>query len=153
MGVDLSALDARIDKLHRVRELLADEETRELFSDPEVMALLQHSAEGRNGHKPAQNARAEESIADNVVSSPMPGEGTIRGRVLEIARTSGKFEAKDVREKLEASGYRFAASEPMIAVNSALRYLTRKRFIRLVRVGSGRVPHVYEIRKEQPQNK
>ncbi len=149
--VNLTALEARIAKLQKVRDLLADEETCALISDPEVMALLQQVAESRNGHKPEQavTSAATEDGAGDVPA--LPGEGTLRRRVLDIARATGKFEARDVINKLEASGYKFDASDSMVAVNTALRGLIKKRLVRIARTGSGRVPHVYEARKEQLQ--
>jgi hypothetical protein len=148
--VNLTALDARIAKLQKVRDFLADDEMRELISDPEVMLLLQQAAEARNGHKPMQIVSTDDSVADSAVA--LPGEGTLRRRVLDIARAMGsRFEARDVIERLKASGFELEASNPMVAVNTALRSLIKKKLVRLARAGSGRVPHMYEARKEQLQ--
>ena len=151
MNVNLTAIDARIRKLQKLRELLNDEETLELISDPEVMAMLQPT-NGANGSKPMlpEPVTTDDTVnADAALATP--AEGSLRRRVLDIARTTGRFEARYIVEILLQTGYSFDASDPMIAVNTALRALIKKKFIKLVRAGSGRMPHTYEARKEQLQ--
>jgi hypothetical protein len=152
--VNLTVFDARITKLQKVRDLLARDETREALSDPEVLQLLQQALAETNGHGASHTVVADDSASDtaNDATVALPGEGTLRRRVLDIAQAIGsRFEARDVIERLTASGYQFDASDPMIAVNTALRSLIKKKFVRLARAGSGRVPHRYEARKEQLQ--
>jgi len=155
VAVDLTTLDAKIRRLQKLRELLTDEDTRELLSDPDTVAFIQQS---RNGNG-ARSVPAAESPIDSDDeedrSSLLPGEGSFRRKVLEIAEAcAGKFDARYILGKLNNSGHHFDADNPMIAVNTALRALQRKELVRLVRAGSGRQPHIYEaVRKEGESQK
>ncbi len=140
----IEQLDARKRKLEKLRALLNDEETRELISDPEIMNMLRGVEPHRNGSQSAAEAAPEE-----------PAEGTLRRAVLDVARAcAGKFDSRYVYEKLKIANYEFGADKPEVSIHGALIYLTspKKRFVRLVRRGSGRQPNIYEaIRKEGTQ--
>jgi hypothetical protein len=141
----IEQLDARKRKLEKLRALLNDEETRELISDPEIMTMLRGAEPHRNGNQStAETAPPEE-----------PAEGTLRRAVLDVARAcAGKFDSRYVYEKLKAANYEFGADKPEVSIHGALIYLTspKKRFVRLVRRGSGRQPNIYEaVRKEGTQ--
>ncbi len=153
MALDLQSLEGRIRKLQKLRDLLSDEETRELMADPEVLAALKESLVGTNGaseknsRKPAQDAH--KTLFDEEASeSKMPGAGTLRMAAYDVALTlRPRFKAKEVLERLEADGYKFDASDHMIAVNTAIRGLMKKGLVRLVSAGSGRKGNQYEIVK------
>jgi hypothetical protein len=149
--LDMKTIDSKIRKLQKLKELLDDEGTRELIADPELLELMRGvvasngSGNGNgNKHEPPPLA-SQESLDDE-----LPAEGSLKRKVLDAARAlPGKFNTRDVIEKLKLGGYEFGR-DPAIAVNQALRNITKKKgLIRLVRSGSGRIPHIYEaVRKE-----
>lgn len=150
--VDLKAIDARIRKLQKLKEVLADDGLRELIADPELLELMKGAvATNGNGAKsyvenPQQNTEGDENL---------PAEGSLKRKVLEAARAlPGKFNTRDIVTKLQAEGHHFDR-DAAIAVNQALRHLVGndKGLIRMVREGSGRIPHIYEaVRKEASRN-
>ena len=146
-----SAIDARIRKLEKAKQLLADESFRELIADPEILELMKEAiSTNGNGHK------ANRQIApENPEAEELPAEGSLKRKVLEAARAlPGKFNTRDIVEKLQDGGHHFER-DAATAVNQALRHLVGndKGLIRLVREGSGRIPHIYEaIRKEVAKN-
>ncbi|MGC2744527.1 MAG: hypothetical protein WA672_15230 [Candidatus Angelobacter sp.] len=156
MAVDLKAIDTRIRKLQKLRELLADDDTRELMADPEIMGFLRDSAtQNGNGNgskrsiefsqeEPEQEPEPEESV--------LPAEGSLKRAVLDVARgCEDKFDNDYIVTKMKAAHYQFTASDPHVAVNQALRGLRKGKFIRIVRRGSGRMGHIYKaIREGEP---
>lgn len=152
MAFDLQSIETRIRKLQKLRDLLSDEETRELMSDPEVLAALRETVNSANGaNKNAAKAAHEAGslFTDEVeAETKLPAEGTLRRAVFDVVMTfTGRFFARNVLEKLEESGYQFEASDHMIAVNTALRGLQHKKLVRLVAKGSGRKGNKYEVSK------
>jgi hypothetical protein len=140
MAVDLNAIDARIRKLQKLRELLADDTTRELMNDPEIMGFLRDSV-SQNGN----GGKAHIPIPEEEEDLDLPIEGTLKRTVLDTARACpDKFDINYIVAKMKAANFHFEASDPKVAVNQALRSLTKRRFIRLVRMGSGRIPNIYE---------
>jgi hypothetical protein len=147
MAIDLKQLESNIEqlevkkrKLQKLKELLSDEETRELISDPEIMSMIR----GSEAHVNGVHAKAP------VWEDPLPGEpaeGSLRAKVLEVARAcQGKFDLRYVLEKLKLENYQFDAKDPKLAIHGALNSMShpKKRLIRLVRKGSGRQPNIYE---------
>jgi hypothetical protein len=142
-----SAIDAQIRKLEKAKQLLADDSFRELIADPEILELMKAAiSTNGNGHKANRQV-----TPPNPEAEELPAEGSLKRKVLETARAlPGKFNTRDVVKKLEADGHQFER-DAAIAVNQALRHLSNpeKGWIRLVREGSGRIPHIYEaIRKD-----
>lgn len=144
MAVDLKTIDARIRKLQKLRSLLADDDTRELMADPEIMGLLRDSlASNGNGR---QNSASIEPDDDE---ERLPAEGSLKRRVLDTARTfTGKFDTRMIVDQMMRDGMTFGR-DPMLSVNQAMRHLARKNFVRLVRTGSGRQPNIYEVRRPE----
>ncbi|MFZ0300162.1 MAG: hypothetical protein WAM13_17555 [Candidatus Sulfotelmatobacter sp.] len=148
--VDLKAIDTRIRKLQKLKEVLADEGLRELIADPELLELMK-GAISTNGNGAGRSHRQELEIAENTVAE-LPAEGSLRRKVLDATRAvPGKFNTRDIVVKLEASGHQFDR-DAAIAVNQVLRNLAKKKFVRLVRKGSGRIPHIYEAREVVGKN-
>lgn len=150
MAVDLKAIDTRIRKLQKLRALLADDETRELIADPEVMTMLRDSvATNGNGSKshPLQDGATGESTTE--AEERLPAEGSLKRKVLDTARNiTGKFDTRTIVDQMVRDGFQFGR-DPMLSVNQAMRHLTRNRLIRLVRTGSGRQPNIYEVRRTE----
>jgi hypothetical protein len=141
MAIDLKTLDARIRKLQKLRELLADNDTRELMTDPEVMDYLKQVVVS-NGNGGGAHANAQLQLETN---EALPAEGSLKRKVLDTARTiSGKFDTALIVEQMGRDGFTFEAQQPKISVNQALTKLAGKGLIRLVRRGSGRQPNYYE---------
>jgi hypothetical protein len=150
--LDLKAIDAKIRKLEKLKVVLADDKFRELTADPEMLELLRAALTNGNGNGTGHSHKQELEIAENTVEI-LPAEGSQRRKVLDAARAHpGKFNTRDMVEKLETAGEKFDR-DAAIAVNQVLRNLVRKGFVRLVREGSGRIPHIYEaVRKETTRN-
>jgi len=148
--LDLKTIDAKIRKLEKLKVVLADDKFRELTADPEMLELLRAAL--TNGNGTGQSHRQELEITENAVEE-LPAEGSLRRKVLDAARSHpGKFNTRDMVEKLEAAGHQFDR-DAAIAVNQVLRGLVTKGFVRLVREGSGRIPHIYEaVRRETTRN-
>jgi hypothetical protein len=160
MAVNLEAIDAKIRKLQKLRELLADEETRELMADPEMLEMVRSTTLSGNGKHHSNNTHTsvpgvenltpEDSANDIEEDANLPAEGSLRRKVLELARQcSGKFDTRYIVGKLGLEGHQFGARDPITAVNQALRNLHRLNLVRLSRAGSGRLPHIYEAVREE----
>ena len=135
--MNLSVIDAKIEKLQRIRQLLSDDSTRELLSDPEAMALLQQAiSTGRtNGVL----------VKDNELDPTLPPEGSLIRTVLDTGRNCpNKFNTRYIVEKMKINGFRFLAQHPTISVNAALKKLTEQGYFQVVQQGSGRIPTIYE---------
>ena len=153
MAVNLTTIDARIRKLQKLRSLLADDETRELIADPEVMTLLRDSVSSNGNGKPAQQAASAASEESEETGERLPAEGSIKRKVLDTARTfTGKFDTRMIVDQMVRDGVNFGR-DPMLSVNQAMRHLARKNLIRLVRLGSGRQPNIYEVRRTEGNNR
>lgn len=149
--LDTKEIDARIRKLQKLKEVLSDAGLRELIADPELLALLKGAVSTNGNGSTTKHEIASEQIESE--DKPLPAEGSLKRKVLDTARTLGKFTGHDIINNLVQT-HDFGRN-PMIAVNQALRHLSRgsKPFIRVVRSGSGRIPHIYEAsRKEASQN-
>ena len=153
MAVDLQAIDAKIRKFQKLRELLADEETRELMADPEVLELVRSTVPKNGSNKnDASTAPLTLEFPDEAEDENLPAEGSLKRKVLEAARAcTGKFDTSYIVQQLNQAGQKFNNRDPKLAVNQALRGLTKKKFIRLVREGSGRIPNIYEARKKESE--
>jgi hypothetical protein len=154
MAIDLTTLDIRIRKLQKLRALLADNETRELMADPEVMDYLKQVVSNGNGNSNAEHANAQPQLQLKPdADETLPAEGSLKRKVLDTARTiSGKFDTALIVQEMSRDGFRFEAQQPKISVNQALTKLAGKGLIRLVRRGSGRQPNYYEaVRTEVTQ--
>lgn len=118
--VDLTKLDEEIRKL---------QELRRLASDPSLARFFITS----NGHNRTAVTSNEESAT-----------GSVSGTVLEICRSlDGEFTIREVLAGMNARGFDFAGSNPQRAVGNALKRLTGKHQIKVVRESSGRSPVVY----------
>ena len=147
--LDMKAIDGRIRKLQKLKEVLADEGMRELIADPELLELMR-GAVATNGRGLKQDAGVV--ITENL-DSELPAEGSLKRKVLDAARAwPGKFSTRDIIDSLERAGHHFER-DSALAVNQALRVLTEKnKLIRMVRRGSGRIPNIYEaVRKDTTQ--
>src|ERR1041384_1795786 len=114
MPVDLNSLDARIRKLQKLRTLLADEETRELIADPEVLALLRNGT----GNGSAASAASEQESMESHDDTDIPPEGSLIRAVLDTAGgCPGKFDVNYIFNKLKAGGYVFEAKLPKPSIN------------------------------------
>ncbi|HWZ46255.1 MAG TPA: hypothetical protein VNW97_22470 [Candidatus Saccharimonadales bacterium] len=153
MAIDLKSLDSSIEeletrrrKLEKLRTLLKDEETMELISDPEIQTMIRGSA-STNGNHVAMPTREDEL-------EEMPIEGSLKRAVLDVAlKCPTKFDGKYILEQLKLAHYKLEAQKPEVSIHGALISLSnpknpKKKFLRLVRKGSGRQPNIYEaIRK------
>lgn len=143
MALDLKTIDERIRKLQKLRNLLADEEIRDLIVDPEMQALI------REATSSAGNG-AGKATGVLVMHRHLPAEGSLRRRVLDIAVARGtRFDRRHIVSQMRAEGYQFDASDPDVAVNQALRKLADARLIRVSRQGSGRRPSIYEVVQQE----
>jgi hypothetical protein len=152
MAVDLQAIEARIRKLTKLRDILSDKDTMELMADPEVMKAFLESvgtrSNGGSNHAVKGGADDVTLFGDAVHDRNMPGEGTLRNAVYREGLVLGSpFVAKTIVKRLEASGFKFGTSDHMIAVNQALRSLHRKKLVKMVERGSGRRGNLYEAVK------
>ena len=151
--LDTKAIDTQIRKLQKLKEVLADEALRELIVDPEMLELMRGAVVAANGSGTHKSSK-DTGIPDDTEES-LPAEGSLKRKVLDAARTiPGKFNTRDIVEKLQGAGHDFGKRDPMIAVNQSLRHLAKKKtLVRLVRQGSGRIPHIYQaVRKENTSN-
>jgi hypothetical protein len=151
MAIDIKALeseiesvDARKRKLEKLRTLLADEDTRLLMSDPEIMGLIGANAT-KNEHSIGTRQRGETPQTDD---DNLPEEGSLRRLVLDTAIGAGKFSVRDIYERMKRNGHKFAAKKPTISINAAVAYLIEKDLIDLVSRSNGQQPAIYEARKD-----
>src|ERR1700691_4732455 len=116
--LDSKAIDAKIRKLEKLKLVIADDRFRELVADPETRELLR-TALSANGNGSGPDHQQPE-VAENAVVE-LPAEGSLRRKVLDAARAQpGKFNTRDMVEKLEAAGVTFDR-DAAIAVNQVLR--------------------------------
>ena len=148
MTVNLQLIDSRIKKLQKLRELLADEETRALIADPELMGLMR-TVITSNGNSGKEHIVEIDDFRDES-NDYAPADGSFTKKVLDAARSfPGRFETHDIVDKLKMHGHQFGERDPMLAVNQSLRRLTKKKLIKLARKGSGRMPHRYEVKPKE----
>lgn len=153
MAVDLKAIDDRIRKLQKLRELLADEDTCKLIADPEVLNMLRDSVTANGNGNSASHAASEHAPESEDTDERLPAEGSLKRRVLDTARAfTGKFDIRSIVEQMTREGFEFGR-DPMLSVNQAMRHLARENLVRLVRAGSGRQPNIYEIRRTEVTNR
>ena len=125
--------------------MLADEGIREVLGDPEMMEEVRQRI-GGNGFRPM--------TTEGEPSTVLPAEGTLRRKVFETAcALSGKFEARDIIQRLQTSGYEFTAKDPMVAVNNVLNFLEDRSLVRQVRKGTGRQPSIFEVTYKEATKK
>jgi hypothetical protein len=150
---NLEALDARIRKLTKLRQLLADEDTVQLLNDPETLAMIRESMEGSAMVTAIHSGTTTNpSNGDFAPSDDLPTPGSFRFKVLYLARACpAQFDARYIVRKLEVEHWEFGTENPMVGVNSALRALVAKDLVRLAREGSGRQPNIYEAVRNETQ--
>jgi hypothetical protein len=147
MSVNLKAIDTKIRKLQKLRELLADDDTRDLMADPEIMSMVR-DALSSNGNG---NGNGHSTVPVEPEQETLPAEGSLKRAVLDTARMCpGKFDTAEIVRMMEGKGFRFQAHAPKISVNQALTKLAENGLIRLIRRGSGRQPNIYDtlVRRE-----
>jgi hypothetical protein len=149
MSLNLKPIDSRIHKLQKLRELLSNEDTRELLADPEMLALIHESASSNgNGTGPRQEEQPPVSRTASLpaVHRRIPADGTLKRRVYDIALANGgRFNRSYIVGRMRNEGFHFEASEPDVAVNQALRRLVDDNLIRVYRQGMGRRASIYEV--------
>jgi hypothetical protein len=133
----------RLEKAAAALDLLSDPDIKaQLASDPEMRNAFVAAIGGSNGTQPALTGVGGER--------KLPPSGSQLRAVLDAAKNEpGDFTTKSLVEKMRAAGYRFEASEPQIAINSALKQLQARDFIALINQGRGRAASVFRYLKGQ----
>ncbi len=151
MAVNLERIDA---ELEQVNTELAQLETkrerlkllREMAGDPSMCVLLEELITS-NGHHIMPSSQPITS--EHVASTGVYRRGDLMRATHETARlfSQQQFTARTVMERMQSSGFRFDAANPILSVADALRKLAeRDQQISLIRRGGGRTPTVYANR-------
>ena len=112
---------------------------KEFLADPETAGLLREIIEG------AIKERSKVIPTHEILPSNIVRRGSVIAAAYRATVTfPSTFTATDIQKRMMELGFRFTAAHPIIAVNSAMRKLTERRAIRIVRKGSGRRPNLYE---------
>lgn len=128
--VNLEKLDAKIAKMAKLRELLADPEMAQLAR--EVLA----------GTQP--NGMPEiPVIVELAFGKP---NSLIRNALQAVETFKGRFTAQELKERMVKNGFKFKAENPMIGLQRLLRQFSSEGYVKRVEEGAGRTPHVYESR-------
>ena len=123
MRIDLSGLDATIQKL---------QELRRLASDPALAPFVQLD-EHEQAILPAKNGTASyESELGTAI-------------LLKCSDLQESFTVAQIYELLKSDGYPFAGTEPKKSIGNVLRALARDGHIKEVQKGRGRRPTKYAI--------
>jgi len=112
------------------------ERLNELLRDPEIYNFLEREF-SRNGTSLAAPSHAP--------STAVNSNGYKKGDLVKaVAKTceesfgSSQFTIYDVIKKMRATGFVFAAKNPDVAANGALRRLVKKEKVKIVIPGTGR---------------
>jgi hypothetical protein len=149
MALDLSPVEAKIRKFQKVKQMLSDPEIHEVLADPEMLAVIQQTIRGNGSLGALVEIQSQGSQAHHVELRPILREGTLLADIMNATLAMPKrFKVKDVLNHMKTTGYVFDAKKPDIAVNSALRKLAKRKYIRLITKGRGRNPHIFGHAKE-----
>jgi hypothetical protein len=136
MAIDLSKIDDVIAALQQVK-LIAREH-------PAMLQLLE-------GFITSDSVAPKPAVNGHVRRGPGRPRGTshLKGSLITSVRkvtesVDGRFTAAMIVDGLEARKFKFAAKNPNVAVNGALRKLTHKGELRVAKEGSGRRGNEYE---------
>jgi hypothetical protein len=83
---------------------------------------------------------------NNGASASSAPNGLSAAAGLAVRSTKGaKFTILDIRKRMEASGFRFVAKDPRVAISAVVIKLIRKqKTVKLVHKGRGGKPNIYE---------
>jgi hypothetical protein len=87
-------------------------------------------------NKSKQDARQGEPYAPN---------GLTKASWEAMRSIGGPFTIADVVDRLNNSGFKFVASKPKVAVAAPIKAYEKRKFIRLVKRGTGSDPNTYEL--------
>lgn len=135
MTFDTSRIDARIQKLQQLKQLLAD---------PEMAGLMRDALVSTNGTEASAQARSSKGPR-RFPRAPGSRKGDLIKTVLAVARDfeTQTYTKNSVLKALVDRGFQFATRKPQVAVGGALRKLARQRKIKVTAEGEGRIPNVY----------
>jgi hypothetical protein len=137
----------RIEKAQKALDLLADPDiAQQLANDPELRDAFLKLISGNGQH--ASPTTAPRATARTTRITPPEGS-QLRAVLDSAAQQSGDFTPKGLAEQMQSNRYHFNAEYPQIAVNSALKQLETRGWIRLVRQGSGRAPSKFRYIREE----
>jgi hypothetical protein len=129
METTLVKIDRKIGQLEKLRKL------RELMADPDVREFLWDQPSNGNIGSPRTQ-----------LTLPQPKKGDFGRKVYEVSRLLPQpFTVSDVQRELSESGYEFLAAKPEVAVGSAIRKLVKHHRVNMVSKGAGRIPNKYEV--------
>jgi hypothetical protein len=128
--IDLHALDARIEKLRRLREILQDDETRELAD--QILSGTNSTAQAAPVVTPRRPKTAK--------------KGQLLKKVFETAKGQAQnFTIKTILDAMTESGFHFQAANPTIAVGGVIRKLAKRGKLRIVEEGAGSKGSLYAV--------
>ena len=128
--IDLHILDAKIERLRRLREILQDDETRELASQ------LLTGSNGTSDAGPILVSRRTKTAK----------KGALLRKVFETAKAQSQtFTVKMILDAMTQGGFHFQAADPTIAVGGVIRKLAKRGKFRVVEQGAGAKGSVYEV--------
>jgi hypothetical protein len=134
----------RLEKAASALDLLSDPDIQaQLAADPEMRAAFLNAVGGSNGSD-SQITEPSGGVASGTGKDMPPPGSQLRAILDAAAKVSDHFTTKELVEKMTSAGYKFAASEPQIAINSALKQLQARGFLRLVKQGRGRAASIFQ---------
>jgi hypothetical protein len=138
MGINLQKLDAKLEKLKRLREMLADPDTAGILE--EVLSTNGNGSEAQSH---------QERLTAVFHATPMAPASGMRGSLLHTAMAAARvmkqnFTSRHFHDQMEAMGYKFQAKDHMVAVGGVLSKLEEMGLVEKVEQGMGRRPNVYK---------
>lgn len=128
------------DQIHILQDL------KRVASNPDGLRLMRQIVKAAESAQPdSRNDREPDSDEDDEQNGQAPITA-LTPAVLETLKTFGKsqFTVHDVVERMQSTGFKFAAKNPRVAVSSILQKLVENGQLRIVRHGTGGRPHAYE---------
>lgn len=119
----------------------------ELLRDEEIANFLEKEFASR---QQVSGLKAEDTVSN--VGRLSTRIAYKRGDVLKTVKLICReflplspFTAADVKARMDSRGFPFAAKDPLITINGALRKLVRRGVLRVHTQGTGRAPSKYEV--------
>ena len=96
--------------------------------------------------RPPNGAFSGAGISNNGASANSAPNGLSAAAGVAVRSTKeAKFTILDIRKRMEASGFRFVAKDPRVAISAVVIKLIRKqKTVKLVHKGRGGKPNIYE---------
>jgi hypothetical protein len=133
--IDTSVIDARIDKLRKLRELADDPEAAELLAEMfgGNASTLNGSTPSTSSHKQPRTKRAYTKRA----SKPKKGKRRKKpsDAVLKVMSTGMAMSTHEIADKMKANGFKFTGrykDNEVVAVNDFIRALKRQHKIKAI---------------------